>query len=73
MAKRLVADARIVLARAGYETMQTSIQGKVCLRVEIPFQSVDYLLIEGGTVPNAHVTELLIARGYDEFGRKIKS
>lgn len=65
MSRRLTADTKIVLERAGY-------------RIEIEDQDfwVEGLLkgvwlgisIENCTVDNAHVVDLLEGRGYDEFG-----
>lgn len=68
MSRRLVADAKIVLEKAGY-----AVQAKTrYMNINNENRSLIAIIwIENSTVDNQEVVDLLARRGFDEYGRKI--
>lgn len=64
MSRRLVTDAKIVLERAGYEVTSQTVEEMVVREGNCYYSYA----INGGTINNANVVELLARRGYNEFG-----
>lgn len=72
MTRRISADAKIVLERAGYIVDYCGYGKTNTLRLQIvaPEGREYTLMIDGGTVNNVHVVRLLNAVGCDEYGYK---